>query len=244
MPEEQPASDSEKKGINWPLVAITGALALLSAAEYWAILNWDEVAREDKVTAILAIIGAYGLGIGFFRRMKGLSDHIQGMIADLVSPDAVDYLWSNLTYLSIVVSTTSIGLKSDKTETPHLIQFLLSSIALIAMVPCVFIYVVFHLLIVLPISYPAVLVAASVVRAYETASGDAVLRVWNVDDQPEATGQHLAPDEKGEPSAPTGAAEISLKGFVTKDKVAAAAFIMGLPAATLALIAKVALPFV
>ncbi len=44
------------------LVLITLGLLGLGGLEYWALAFWIEGKTEDKVTAVLAIVGAYGIG--------------------------------------------------------------------------------------------------------------------------------------------------------------------------------------
>ncbi len=92
----------------------------------------------------------------------------------------------------------------------------------LAMTLGLLVYVFFHALVVVPIAYPAMLIAGSVVWSFEAASGDVIMKVT----------------KEGETVS-----SASLKNVVLDDKVAATAFIMGLPATALALITSVVLPF-
>ena len=223
MAEQSSVSDKQPRGINWPLVAITAGLVAVSALEYWLIFSWEGVALPDKVTAVLALIGAYGIGLGFFRKSTALGPPATELTAELTSPNAALCWGTNLTFLGITSSMLAIALSSRKSVRQPAVLALLSTLALIAMALGMFAYAFFHALVVVPISYPAILVAAAVVNAFDTAAGDSLLTV--------TSGEGLPP------------AQMSLKSIVLNDKVAAAAFIMGLPAAVLAIVGKVFTPF-
>lgn len=225
---------------NWPLVFTTTTLLLISAFEYGAILLWDGIANQDKVTAFLSVIGAYGLGIGFFSKIKDLGKPIRTLLAELISTNAAAYIAANFTYLGTIMSTLALGLNSRKTKYPSPIIYLLSSLALIIIGLGVFVYVLFHLFIVLPLSYPAVLIAGSVVNSFETANGDHILAIRNVD----SNKIRVDLTEQEDTNSEDEVTRVSLKAVVTKDKVAATGFIMGLPAFVLALIGKILLPFI
>jgi len=215
--------NGDGKRFNAPLAAITAALLVLSAVEYWLIASWPGVATSNKISAVLAIIGAYGIGLAFFRRSNALGPVGKEMIGELTSPNAALCWGTNLTFLGIVATMLSIGLSSRKSRRQPFILALVSMLALIAMGLGTFVYVFFHALVVVPITYPAILVASAVVNAFDTAAGDQVLR---------ASGSDGA-----EP------VEMSLKAIVVTDKPASTAFIMGLPATVLALVGRVVTPF-
>lgn len=208
---------------NWRLVALTAGLVALSALEYWLIVTWRGVAPHDKVTAVLAIIGAYGIGLSFFRKSDVFGPVGKELIADLTSPNAALCWGTNFTFLGIVSNLIAIGLTNRRTRPQPAVLGLLSALALVGMALGIFAYAIFHALIVVPIAYPAILVAAAVVNAFDTAAGDSLLSVT---------------DAKGEPST-----EMSLKAIVLNDKAASAAFIMGLPATVLALVGRIVTPF-
>ena len=232
-------NEPNSKPANKILIVITAVLLIFSALEYWAIVTWNGVANADKVTAILGIIGAYGIGIGFLKRMKDLGDHVKQMLGELVSPNAGLYIASNFTYLGVVCSLLAVGLNSRKTRYPPAIVYLISSLTLIVIGLGVFIYVFFHLLIVIPIAYPAVLVASAIVDAFENASGDSVFTITGGDAE-----QHMHAEVGNDTKKTSGnTTVISLKSFVSHDRVAATGFIMGLPAAVLGLIGKIVIPF-
>lgn len=224
MPENDSQAQPRARPINWPLVAITAALLALSAFEYWLIFSTDNVPQRDKISAVLAIIGAYGIGLTFFRKSDALGKAGKEMIEELTSPNAALCWGTNLTFLGMVSSMMSIALSPRKTKLQPAPLMILSSITLIAMALGVFVYAFFHALVVVPITYPAILVAASVVNAYDTAAGDSVLTIT-----------------KSKAAPPTS---ISLKSLVLKDKVASTTFIMGLPATVLALVGRIVMPFI
>ena len=211
------------KPVNWPLVAITAGLLALSLFEYWLIFSAEGVALRDKVTAVLAVIGAYGIGLTFLRRSDALGPVCKQMVEEVTSPNAALCWASNLTFLGMIASMLSIALSSRKTTRQPAVLAILSSFTLIALALGVFVYVFFHALVVVPITYPAILVASAVVNAYETAAGDSVIKVTN---------------DRGEPPQ-----QMSLKALVLKDTVASKTFIMGLPASIIAIVGKTVMPF-
>ncbi len=223
MAEGSPGVGSQPKPLNWPLIAITAALVALSTLEYWLIFSWEGVAQRDKIGAVLAIVGAYGIGLGFFRRSEALGPVGKELIADLTSPNAALCWGTNLTFLGIISNMLAVALSPRKTRRQPAVLALLSTLALIAMALGVFTYAFFHALVVVPITYPALLVAAAVVNAFDTAAGDSLLTVSGGQEDPPA--------------------QMSLKSIVVKDKAASTAFIMGLPATVLAIVGKVFTPF-
>jgi hypothetical protein len=211
------------KGINWRLVALTAVLLAFTAAEYWRIFIWEGTALQKKVTVVLAIIGAYGIALGFIRKNVPENSLAEELVGDLTSPNPALCWGTNFIFLGMITSMLSVGLSTRKaTPQPAALMFL-SSIVLIAMALGLVAYAIFHALVVVPIAYPAILVAASVVNAFETAAGDSLITV---------TSQKQA--------APV---TFSLKAVALKDKVATASFVMGLPAAVLALFGAVFAPF-
>jgi hypothetical protein len=223
MSEESPQASDAAKGTNWWLVAITAALVILSAAEYAAIYFWPGVSAQAKVTAILAIIGAYGVGLGFFSRSTAMGSLAKVMVEELTSPNAALCWASNFTYLGTALNTLAVAMPSRRSRPQPVILWILGSVILIALAFGLIAYTFFHALVVVPIAYPAILAAASVVNAFDTAPGDSILTVTS--------------DKHPEPI------ELSLKSVVLNDKVTATAFIMGLPSAVLALIGNVITPF-
>lgn len=223
MSGESSQGSKAAKGTNWPLVGITAVLIALSAGEYGAIYFWPGVSAQAKVTAVLAIIGAYGIGLGFFSRSVAMGSLAKDMVEELTSPNAALCWASNFTYLGTALSTLAVAMPSRRSRPQPAILWVLSSVILIALCIGLVAYTFFHALVVVPIAYPAILAAASVVNAFDTAPGDTILRVTS--------------DKRTEP------VEVSLKSVVLSDKVTATAFIMGLPSAVLALIGKVVTPF-
>lgn len=223
MSEETTQGGVAAKGTNWRLVALTAVLLAFTVAEYWIIFAWEGVSLQRKVTVVLAIIGAYGIALGFIRKNVPEDSLAEELVGDLTSPNPALCWGTNFIFLGMITSLLSVGLASRKTTPQPALLMFLSSLALVAMALGLVAYAIFHALVVVPIAYPAILVAASVVNAFETAAGDSLITV---------TSQKQA--------APV---TFSLKAIALEDKIATASFVMGLPAAVLALFGAVFAPF-
>lgn len=223
MSQEIPQPAVGAGGVSKRLVAFTAALTALSAVEYWLIFTWEGVAPGDKASAVLAIIGAYGTALGLLRRSQGLKDEVKDLIPELTSPNAALCWGSNAVMLSIPVNLMSLPLSSRRRLRQPLALALLGTLASLAMSLVLAAYVFFHALVVVPIAYPALLVAAAVVNAIDASADD--MRFGSTD------------------RAGKASPGVSLKDAVLSDKPAATAFIMGLPAAAFALIGRIVAPF-
>jgi hypothetical protein len=211
------------KPVNRRLVIFTAIFVAVSAAEYTALFLWPGVAISAKVSVALAIIGVYGLGLGFLRSLEKLDASAKGVIDELASPNAALCYAGNMTYLGTLLHTLALAVPGTRSRRSPLALQLLMMLAVLIVGLGLFIYVVFHAVIVVPISYPAVLIAASVVNAYEETASDAYLTVTD--------------------SARSITSGGPLRDLVVGHKVAATAFIMGLPAAVLSLVGQVVSPF-
>lgn len=215
-------SELSASGKRW-VVAITGGLLAISALDYWLIFARDGVSLQDKVSAVLALIGAYGISLGFFGKSESLGAAGKQMIENLTSPNADQCMIANLDFLVALLLMVGVAVDRHKSPPQSLPMFVLSTIVLLPMALVVFAYVFFHIFVVLPVTYPAVVIASAVVDAYEKATADATFAIVNKDNET--------------------AFRQSLKDFVLKDKAASKAYIMGLPAAALALASRVFTPF-
>jgi hypothetical protein len=223
MPEEPPQESEPSQRENWNLVLITALLVVISAAEYWAVFSFPGVALKDKVTAVLAIIGAYGIGLAFILQSVPKESIAENMVTELTSANAGLCWASNLQFLSFVIYLVNIARSRRRnTRQPALLGFISRVVLFVAALGLLF-YAFFHALVVVPISYPAILIAASVINAFETATGDVRVTLTNID--------------RSEPYT------FFLKAAVLENKTAAKTFIMGLPAAITAIVGQVFTPF-
>lgn len=223
MSGEVPQAAAPAAGVNRRLVVFTAGLVALSLAEYWLLFTWEGVALRDKLAVVLTIIGAYGTALGLLRRSQALKAEVRDLIGELASPNAALCWGANLVMLSIPLNLLSIVLSGRKRIRQPVVLALLGTLASIAAGLVLVVYVFFHALVVVPISYPALLVAAAVVSAFDAAADDMAFG---------------STDASGKASQ--GA---SLKQTILEDKAASTAFIMGLPAGVIALVGKVFTPF-
>jgi hypothetical protein len=223
MPEEPPQESEPSQRENWNLVLFTAVLVVISAAEYWAVFSFPGVALKDKVTAVLAIIGAYGIGLAFILQSVPKESIAENLVTELTSANAALCWAGNLMFLSFVIYLVNIARsRRRKTRQPALLGFISRVVLFVAAIGLL-VYAFFHALVVVPISYPAILIAASVINAFETATGDVRVTLTNIDRSERYT--------------------FFLKAAVLQNKTAAKTFIMGLPAAITAIVGQVFAPF-
>lgn len=198
------------------LVVGLALFGLLGTELFW-IFTRQGVSLPDKTSAVLAIIGLYGLGVGFFTSSPAL-EAFRSDASNLTSTNIVDFVTANLIFMSFIMFIVSLGLASrGESGAPHWLRFL-GGLLWLALFPVVIAYSVIHLLIVVPVTYVPNLLASALVTAIAYSGGD-VEMVANQDDE-----------EVG---------RASIKNIVKHNEMAAKGFFMGVPAVVVAFLGKV-----
>lgn len=185
------------------------------ALEIAAIFFWTPGTWKDGLTAILAIVGVYGLSIGFISRSKTL-ERLQSLLEDLTSPNIAEYFGGNFHLLSIAMFLFSLAFNPKK-KTFKAIGCL-GQFLYLTLTPFIFVYAVFHIFVVAVLSYLPVVWASAMVIPIVNASGDIKISI--------------------------GKTEISIKSIVENDPIAVKGFLIGVPALSVSLISAISTPFI
>ncbi len=191
-------------------------LALL-AFEIAALVLWVPGTWNARLTAVLAIVGIYGLAIGFISGNATLAVFKDELEA-LTSPDVRRYLMGNFFFLIFPFQLTELSGSKDKAVGYPVTLGCLGMLLLLALSPVLIVYAVFHILIVMPLSYLPVVMASAIVTPIIYSVRDIQISVGN--------------------------RRISVKSIVEKDPVAAKGFLIGIPAIFISLLSAISAPFI
>jgi phenylpyruvate tautomerase PptA (4-oxalocrotonate tautomerase family) len=134
------------------------AWVLLSVVEVYALFRWVPLPVLQKLSGLFLAVGLYGLGLGFFTRVRSL-ERFPDIAAGLISPHPLEYLAANfylLMWLFALVGQ-SVGLSTGKAPLP---LRLVGRLALLPFFPSVFAYAVIHILVIAPMAFLPNLVVA------------------------------------------------------------------------------------
>jgi len=189
---------------------------LLALEIAWLIL-WAPGTWNDGLTAVLAIVGIYGLAIGFFSRSAALAD-LRDTLEDLTSSDIGRYLIGNLHFLALLSFLVGLGVSPQKTSGQPLALGCLGGFLYLALVPFVFAYAVFHIFVVIVLSYVPVVLASAIVAPIVYSSGDVEISI--------------------------GQKRVLVSSIVKNDPVATKGFLIGVPALLVSLLSAISAPFI
>lgn len=206
---------SPQKGKKFIYASLILLWLVFLALEIAAIFFWTPGTWKDGLTAILAIVGVYGLSIGFISRSKTL-ERLRSLLEDLTSPNIAEYFAGNFHFLSIAMSLYSVALNPQK-KTLKAIGCL-GQFLYFTLIPFIFVYAVFHIFVVAVLSYLPVVWASVMVIPIVNASGDIKIS--------------------------RGKTEISIKSIVENNPIAIKGFLIGVPALLVSLISAISTPFI
>lgn len=166
-----------------------------------------------KLQLVLAVIGMYGLAIGFFERAFVVADI--DAFSGLTSHDVGRYLRANFLFATTLVLLASTGLAGSRSTEDSRVLVILGRILWIPIVVILVLYAMIHLIIIVPLSYPAWVVASALLAALNSSSEDAGIR---------STG---------------GGQTAWVRKIVLSDQLRSKAFIVGAPALLLSLIGDI-----
>lgn len=215
---ERQSPQKGKKSIYALYASLTLVWLALLALEIAAIFFWTPVTWKDGLTAVLAIVGVYGLSIGFIARSKTLK-RLRPWLEELTSPNIVEHLTANLALIGMAASLVSVALSPQKTlkTLGYLGQFLY-----LILVPLMFAYLLFHIFVVTVFSYLPVVWVSAIVIPIVNSSRDIELSLGT-------RGNKIT---------------ISLKSIVEDDPIAIKGFLIGVPALLISLISAISTPFI
>lgn len=193
---------------NLVYIVVTLMFALI-AVELWSIIFWMPGTWNQRLNAVLAIVGTYGLAIGFFSKSEALAE-FRDTLKDLTSPNVLEYLMGNFRFLSYPLLIAAVALSKHKTEGCPIMLSLLGTILFLALSPFLFVYVFFHLLVIVPLTYIPTVLASSIVTVIVYSAEDITVS--------------------------TSTKRVSIKNIVESDQVAAKGFLIGIPGVVLSLL--------
>jgi hypothetical protein len=194
------------------LVRFLSALVLLAVAACELLLLShfsDGILQAAK--AFFALVALFGLGVTFFSKNKGLGK-LAKLADDLVTADAASYLRATFMFLSFLFLFPTVGLARAK-EPSALAAFgrvLWMPAALVVLV-----YALLHLLVVAPLAYLPIVLASALVESVIKTSGDVEVL---------AAAKATAAEKQA-----------SIQNVIEENRSAVTAFLVGAPAALVAL---------
>lgn len=183
-------------------------VVILSAFEIFAVFYWGQGKVLEKLSALFALVGIYGLAIGLFSRRKALKT-FKDVMDDLVSPNPATYLRANFIFASFVSSFATVALSPRRLQSRTLWFGCIGSLIWLPIAFLFLAYFIFHLLVIAPIAYFPTLIACMVVNGITSSAEDVKFSI--------------------------GAMSISIREIVSENPTEAKGFVTGVPAAILAI---------
>ena len=218
MSEEEHTEQQSRyknRGRFWATVAF---LMIILFFEIVAISLWLPGAWNEKLTAALAVVGIYGLTIGFLSKGAALSQ-LPGTLEDLTSHNLVSYFLANLRFVAMVSMLIGTGLRQrgrSQRSTPLVIW--------LALFPVSLAYVVVHMLVIAPLSYIPMAVASTTVLDIIHSPEDSYLTLTDT----------IKKTETG---------RVRIRDLAGEDPVATKALLVGIPALSMSILSGIAALF-
>lgn len=135
----------------------------------WFFFVKGEGSWGDRIKQPLEILTVYTIAFGFLSTTDILKDfgHIT---EDMTDPNMRQFIAGNFLFLTVVFSVLSIALSSRKTHYSWF--YLFETPFLIVLAGIAFAYAIFHVLVVIPISYLAYAMVSVPIRAIQTSVDD------------------------------------------------------------------------
>lgn len=201
-------------------VAATGVVLLLAAASLTILVATPGTLRP-KVDLVLALIGLYGLGIGFLRRASAVAPI--GAFEGVTSPNVGQYLRANLLFAAFLPLLASAGLAPSRQTEDSRVLVGLGRVLWIPVGLLLVLYAIIQVVIIAPLTYPAWVVASALVAALKASSQGAGIRST----------------DGGGGGGNSGGGVAWVRDIVLSDEVRSKAFIVGTPALLLSIIGHV-----
>jgi hypothetical protein len=200
---------------------LTTLLLALVTFEIVALVLWVPGTFLERLTAVFAIIGIYGLEIGFFSRSTAFVN-FRGLLEDFTSPDIAKCFAANFGILAVIFALISAAFEKRSPDRPvipyayYIELHLLVALALPFIILAVA-YAIFHTLVIAMISYlPTVLASAVVARMRNSKT---YIRRTSAD-------------------------ILIIAKIFADDELAAKGFLIGIPAALISILSAIITPFI
>ena len=154
----------ENYKIKLPFVLIFIILFVFNA---WFFFVKGEGSWEDRIKQPLEILTVYTIAFGFLSTTDILKD-FGSITEDMTDPNVFKFTLGNFVFLAIVFSAVATALSPRKTSFNWFYPFEMIIIIVLAMIA--FAYAIFHVLVVIPISYIAYAMVSVPIRAIQTSA--------------------------------------------------------------------------
>jgi hypothetical protein len=189
--------------------ASIAVMVIVLAAEGAVLAYWGHGTWQERVSFGLEIIGFYGIGLGFAAHSEALNG-VKFIIEEMTSPNLFLFVSGNLKFLSIIFFVSSLGTSPGKTKSSAVIS--LGGCLFVILVPLTLVYSIFHVFIVMPITYTSYVLVSAVVESVQYSN-----REVKITDK-----------------ATRG--QLSIRRIVADNPIEAKSFLIGLPAIVLSLV--------
>ena len=187
---------------------------LFLAGNLWIFLIRPPRPWQEKLGLLLQIVGLYSIAFGFLAQTQIL-ETFKWLAEDMTSPNLFQFLRGNFVFLSALFS--AVGVAMEPVKEAYGVLYLFEMAALILLWILAFIYSVFHLLVIVPLTYFGYVIVSVPIDAIVRSTIDAAISV--------------------------GEQTIKIKEVVTNNSVSLKNFLIGIPSALLAVLLKVTILF-
>lgn len=215
-----PAVSLPKRRMRTKLV-LTVFFCAIIAADAWFMSVHIRGSLMDRMSFALAIVGLYGIVLGFIQRSSELKG-FGGLVEGMTSPNLFEFIGANLQALGLLVLTASLGAGSRRTAGHKPVLGAAGSILFLVAAPIIVAYVVFHTFVIMPLAYVAYIFAEAVVERLSSSGLDTAVSA--------RTGEHVE--------------TLNLRNVILADRVASKSYLVGLPSTFLSLALKLVSSFV
>jgi len=201
----------KKYGFQFYLVAVI--IVSICVIELIVLFAWSKGDWLDKVSALLAVIGLYGLALGFFSKSEVLVP-LKDVLTELTSPNPIRYISANAYFCGLIALIGARGGKKGmNVDCPSKTLWFLGLFLWIPLTILLILFTILHFLIIAPLTYIPMVVVSAITIKINYSSGDDIVKIGNKD--------------------------ISIKSLVKGDVVAVKGFIIGVPAIALSFLSQV-----
>ncbi|MEA1985279.1 MAG: hypothetical protein U9N13_06465 [Euryarchaeota archaeon] len=189
------------------IISLFAGLLLL---DIWIFLIRGHGSLQAKLELLLEILALYTFMFGFLAQ-TGILDHFEDLIRDMTSPNLYEFLRANLVFLTILFSTLAVALDPKKARYGP--SYPLELLLLLVVGSLVFVYAVFHILVIVPIVYLPYVMVSIPLRNIQASEGDIVIQY--------------------------GKGTVNIKDVVSSNEVSVRNLLIAVPAMVLALVVRV-----
>ncbi len=201
---------------------IAAAMTLCFVGEIFLLVRLPNIRWDTRLGIPLQIIGFYCVGLGVVARSASLKE-VLDFPAEMTSPNLMEFIAGNMTFLSLPVFTAMIAMSSSRIKGGSKAFGCLGRILwFVISIFIVFVYLPFHMAVVMPIAYPGYVMVSALFESLQYSPIDQDFQGF-----------------QGQASK-----HFRLRELMVSDPVAAKNFMIGIPALILAMGIKVLALFV